>query len=60
MNKTIVSILMVAGMMQLNAQQNSKKDSIKQHSIKEVIITSSYGTKKMKEEVVGGNYFLVF
>lgn len=44
---------MIAGMMQLNAQQNSKKDSIKQHSIKEVIITSSYGTKKMKEEVVG-------
>lgn len=53
MNKTIISILMIAGMMQLNAQQNSKKDSIKQHSIKEVIITSSYGTKKMKEEVVG-------
>lgn len=53
MNKTIISTLMIAGMMQLNAQQNSKKDSIKQHSIKEVIITSSYGTKKMKEEVVG-------
>lgn len=53
MNKTIISTLMIAGMMQLNAQQNSKKDSIKQHSIKEVIITSSYGTKKIKEEVVG-------
>ena len=51
---------MIAGMMQLNAQQNSKKDSIKQHSIKEVIITSSYGTKKNERGSSGGNYFLVF
>jgi len=35
------------------SQKNKKKDTITEAAIKEVVITSSYGTKKLKEEVVG-------
>ena len=33
--------------------QKKVKDTVKETDIKEVVITSSYGTKKLKEEVVG-------
>lgn len=55
MNKSVASILMICGAILVNAQTLSepKKDSLEAQSIAEVIITSSYGTKKLKEEVVG-------
>ncbi|WP_312389266.1 SusC/RagA family TonB-linked outer membrane protein [Chryseobacterium sp.] len=55
MNKSVASILMICGAIYINAQTSSnlKNDSLKVQSIEEVIVTSSYGTKKLKEEVVG-------
>lgn len=54
MKKFVASILMVCGAVSIHAQTSSeKKDSIDVQSIEEVVVTSSYGTKKLKEEVVG-------
>ncbi|MFZ4928992.1 SusC/RagA family TonB-linked outer membrane protein [Chryseobacterium sp. Mn2064] len=55
MNKSVASILMVCGVISINAQNSSaeKKDSLSVQSIEEIVVTSSYGTKKLKEEVVG-------
>ena len=57
MKRSIVSILVVGGILSATAQTKSKKavsDTIsKEKKIEEVIITSSYGTKKLKEEIVG-------
>ncbi|MEN4760753.1 MULTISPECIES: SusC/RagA family TonB-linked outer membrane protein [unclassified Chryseobacterium] len=55
MNKSVASILMICGAVYINAQTSSnlKNDSLKVQSIEEVIVTSSYGTQKLKEEVVG-------
>lgn len=55
MNKSVASILMICGAIIMNAQTSSaeKKDSLSVQSIEEVVVTSSYGTKKLKEEVVG-------
>ncbi|UZT98099.1 SusC/RagA family TonB-linked outer membrane protein [Chryseobacterium fluminis] len=54
MKKFAASILMVCGAVGIHAQTSSgKKDSLEVQSIEEVVITSSYGTKKLKEEVVG-------
>ncbi|MEC5157468.1 SusC/RagA family TonB-linked outer membrane protein [Chryseobacterium sp. MP_3.2] len=44
-------LLLVPGL--FFSQQTTKKDTIGEIAIKEVVITSSYGTKKLKEEVVG-------
>ncbi|MGE8513964.1 MAG: TonB-dependent receptor plug domain-containing protein [Chryseobacterium culicis] len=55
MNKSVASILMICGAVLINGQTSSaeKKDSTNVQSIAEVVVTSSYGTKKLKEEVVG-------
>lgn len=57
MKKTIVSIFLLGGFLSANAQKTNKKiDSdtiVDEKKIEEVIITSSYGTRKLKEEVVG-------
>ncbi|WP_330747019.1 SusC/RagA family TonB-linked outer membrane protein [Chryseobacterium sp. CP-77] len=55
MNKSVTSILMICGAISANAQTSTteKKDSTNVQSIAEVVVTSSYGTKKLKEEVVG-------
>lgn len=57
MKKSIVSILVIGGAFFANAQTTIKKsvtDTLSEEKkIEEVIITSSYGTRKLKEEVVG-------
>lgn len=54
MKKIVASALIICGCYSLNAQSKTQiKDSIKAKEIEEVIITSSYGTQKLKEEVVG-------
>ena len=57
MKKTVVSILVISGVISANAQRTTKKnisDTIADEKrIEEVVITSSYGTKKLKEEIVG-------
>lgn len=57
MKRSIVSILVIGGMFSANAQAKTKKtvtDTLSEEKkIEEVIITSSYGTKKLREEVVG-------
>lgn len=57
MKKTIVTIFVLGSIITINAQRSNKEidtDSlIDEKKIQEVIITSSYGTKKLKEEVVG-------
>lgn len=57
MKRTIVSVFVIGGIIYANGQEtNKKKDSdtlTNEKKIEEVIITSSYGTKKLKEEVVG-------
>ncbi|MNK30241.1 TonB-dependent Receptor Plug Domain protein [compost metagenome] len=57
MKRSIVSILVIGGTFFANAQTKTKKpvtDTLNAEKlIEEVIITSSYGTKKLKEEVVG-------
>ncbi|MDO5614729.1 MAG: SusC/RagA family TonB-linked outer membrane protein [Cruoricaptor ignavus] len=63
MKKHIIIVGILMGTVPFYSQKNIKKenhqqifkksDSTKESNIKEVIITSSYGTKKLKEEVVG-------
>lgn len=57
MKRIIASILAIGGLAFAKAQSNSKKNTTdtidREKRIEEVIITSSYGTKKLKEEVVG-------
>lgn len=55
MKKSVASILMICGVSVVSAQtlSSGKKDSARVQSIEEVVVTSSYGTQKLKEEVVG-------
>lgn len=53
MKKQLIFIFLVPLMTTAQNKAKSKKDTIGEKSIKEVVITSSYGTKKLKEEVVG-------
>ncbi|MDO4224757.1 MAG: SusC/RagA family TonB-linked outer membrane protein [Bergeyella zoohelcum] len=64
MKKNIIIIMLLAGIVPLSAQKHettkskashtkTKQDSTSEKRIDEVVITSSYGTKKLKEEVVG-------
>lgn len=52
MKKNII-ILALINLNGIIFAQEKKIDTISQREIKEVVITSSYGTKKLKEEVVG-------
>ncbi|MDN5424071.1 MAG: TonB-dependent receptor plug domain-containing protein, partial [Chryseobacterium sp.] len=55
MKKIVASVLLICGVTAVKAQIVKKKDqdSLNSKMIEEVIITSSYGTHKLKEEVVG-------
>lgn len=57
MKKNIASIFVIGSFIMTNAQSSKNKiesDSLPDEiKIQEVVITSSYGTKKLKEEVVG-------
>nr|WP_314498729.1 SusC/RagA family TonB-linked outer membrane protein [uncultured Chryseobacterium sp.] len=55
MKKIVASALLICGFYELDAQTSRLEinDSLKTKLIDEVIITSSYGTQKLKEEVVG-------
>ncbi|MFC3157954.1 TonB-dependent receptor plug domain-containing protein [Chryseobacterium arachidis] len=55
MRKVTASVLLICGFYSLKSQTVSteKTDLLDTQSIEEVIVTSSYGTKKLKEEVVG-------
>lgn len=55
MRKIVASALLICGFYELDAQTSGLEinDSLKTKLIDEVIITSSYGTQKLKEEVVG-------
>ncbi|HAO08316.1 MAG TPA: SusC/RagA family TonB-linked outer membrane protein [Chryseobacterium sp.] len=54
MKRKITSAILICGLTSLKAQDlKADNDSVKTQMITEVIVTSSYGTKKLKEEVVG-------
>jgi TonB-linked SusC/RagA family outer membrane protein len=55
MKRIIASAVVVCGLSVTKAQLSTSKntDTLKTKNIDEVIITSSYGTQKLKEEVVG-------
>ena len=54
MKKYVASALVVCSISYVDAQKIAvKKDSVKTENIEEVVLTSSYGTQKLKEEVVG-------
>jgi hypothetical protein len=54
MKRKIASAILICGLTSLKAQDlKADNDSVKTQMITEVIVTSSYGTKKLKEEVVG-------
>ncbi|WP_312076752.1 TonB-dependent receptor plug domain-containing protein [Chryseobacterium sp.] len=55
MKKIVASVVVLCGINALKAQSGKTlpKDSVYSKNIEEVIVTSSYGTQKLKEEVVG-------
>lgn len=55
MKKIVASAFIVCSFSIIKAQKSrsSTNDSVKIEDIKEVVLTSSYGTQKLKEEVVG-------
>ena len=53
MKKHLIFVIFVPFLVSAQKKEKSKTDTINSKSIKEVVITSSYGTKKLREEVVG-------